>query len=68
MWRVIIFVAVVLFIIYEIMALLQAFNVLKFSNRKVTTTRMLIPFYYWIAPYDEKRKRNHNIPNIHKNK
>ena len=56
MWKVIIFVAVVLFLIYELMALLQAFNVLKFTNRKITTARMLIPFYYWFAPYDEKKK------------
>jgi hypothetical protein len=55
MWRILIFVVVVLYIIYTAMTLLQAFGVIKFTNRKITTGRMFIPFYYWIASYDEKK-------------
>jgi len=54
MWRVIVLVAVVLYLVYDVMALGQAFGLIKFTNRKITTGRMLVPFYYWFAPYDEK--------------
>lgn len=56
MWKVIILVLFVLYLVYLIMALGQAFGVLRFTNRKVTVGRMLIPFYYWFAPENEKKK------------
>lgn len=56
MWKVLIFVFFVLYLIYLIMALGHAFGLLKITNRKITVGRMLVPFYYWIAPNDEKSK------------
>lgn len=55
MWKTIVIVLFVLYILYLIMALGQAFGIIKFTNRKITTGRMLIPFYFWIVPSDEKK-------------
>ena len=57
MWKVIIFVAVVLYITYLLMTFGQAFGFSQYTNRKITVGRMLIPFYYWFAPSSEKRKK-----------
>nr|DAN43825.1 MAG TPA: hypothetical protein [Caudoviricetes sp.] len=35
--------------IYYSMLVLQLFGVIKFTNRKITVTRCLIPFYYWVT-------------------
>lgn len=56
MWKAIIVVLFILYVVYLFMALGQAFNLIKFTNRKVTVFRMLIPFYYWLAPFDESKK------------
>jgi hypothetical protein len=56
MWKAIIVVLFILYVVYLFMALGQAFNLIKFTNRKVTVFRMLIPFYYWFAPFDESKK------------
>ena len=57
MWKVIIFVFFVLYFAYLVMALGQAFGLIKITNRKITVRRMLIPFYYWIAPVNEKSEK-----------
>lgn len=46
-----------LYIAYLAMTLGQAFGILRFTNRKITVSRILIPFYYWIAPTEEKSKK-----------
>lgn len=56
MWRAIVIVLFLLYVVYLFMALGQAFNLIKFTNRKVTVGRMLIPFYYWFASFDEPKK------------
>lgn len=43
-------------LLYYFMVVLQCFNVIIFTNRKLTFKRMLIPFYYWFAPVSEKSK------------
>lgn len=40
MWRVIVLVAVILYLVYDVMALGQAFRLIKFTNRKITTGRL----------------------------
>lgn len=57
MWRIIIVVAVLLYIVYMLMALSQSFGLVKFTNRKITVGRMLVPFYYWFAPTNEKQPK-----------
>lgn len=54
MWKVLIFVLFVLYVVYLLMALGQAFGLVVFTKRKITVGRMLIPFYYWFAPSNEK--------------
>lgn len=58
MWKVIIFVAVMLYLAYLAMTLGQAFGIIQYTNRKITTGRMLVPFYYWFAPSDERKKKS----------
>ena len=58
MWKVLIFVLVVLYIVYLAMALGQAFGIIVFTRRKITVGRMLIPFYYWFASSSEKPQSN----------
>ncbi len=55
MWRIVISVITFAYLIYVIMVLGQAWNLIKFTNRKITVKRMLIPFYYWIASTNEKQ-------------
>lgn len=47
-----------LMVIYYVMMALQCFTNFKMSNRKITMGRCLVPFYYWIAPVNEKKRRN----------
>lgn len=43
--------------IYYGMVLLQCFTPwFKMTNREIRFGRCLIPFYYWIAPVEEKNK------------
>lgn len=58
MWKVLIFVLFVLYIVYLAMSLGQAFGILVFTRRKITVGRMLIPFYYWFASSSEKPQSN----------
>ena len=48
----------ILWIVYAFMMLGQLFDLFKITNRKITFKRMMIPFYYWIAPQQEKTKNN----------
>ena len=41
-------------IAYYAMVLLHCLGMIKFTNRKITFGRLIIPFYYWIAPTNEK--------------
>lgn len=50
----------ILYAIYYVMLISQLFGAFKFTNRKFTFGRCLVPFYYWIAPQDEKRKTTKN--------
>ena len=47
----------ILYAIYYLMVISQLFGVIKFTNRKFTFRRCLVPFYYWIANQDEKRSK-----------
>lgn len=49
-----------LMVIYYVMVALQCFTNFKMSNRKITMGRCLVPFYYWIAPVNEKKRRNYS--------
>lgn len=45
--------------IYYMMLLAQIFSngSFRFTNRRIEFMRCIFPFYYWIAPYDEKPKK-----------
>ena len=56
-----IFLTVVLFLmaIYYAMLILQCFTSwFRMTNREITFGRCVIPFYYWIAPTEEKNKES----------
>lgn len=45
--------------IYYGMVILQCFTSwFKMTNREITFGRCLIPFYYWIAPVEEKKRES----------
>lgn len=46
-----------LWVIYIIFMLCHIYGLFKVTNRKITFWRMIIPFYYWIAPQQEKLKK-----------
>lgn len=48
-FKVMVFVIMLLLAIYYSMLVLQLFGAIKFTNRKITVTRCLIPFYYWVT-------------------
>ena len=65
MWRFIIFCFVVLYCVYYSMVLGQfLFNIISFTNRKLTFFRAIVPFYFWIANTNEKPKRKKVKPII----
>lgn len=53
-----IFITVILFLmaIYYAMLILQCFTSwFKMTNRNITFGRCIVPFYYWIAPVEERK-------------
>ena len=45
---------VFLLVIYYAMLILQTVGVIKFTSRKITISRAIVPFYYWVKPTTEK--------------
>lgn len=57
MWRLLVMLAVILYIIYYIMVVCQFLvGFVQFTNRKMSLIRALIPFYFWMAPTNERAK------------
>ena len=54
MFRIIIVVALLLYIIYYITVIFQFLGLIKMSNRVPNIIRCLIPFYFWIVSNDDK--------------
>ncbi len=48
-FRIICIVIMLLLAIYYGMLVLHLFGAIRFTNRKITVPRCLIPFYYWVA-------------------
>ena len=62
MWRLLIILAVLLYIIYYVTVVCQfLIGMIRFTNRKMRFYRALIPFYFWIAPTNEKIKNTHRV-------
>lgn len=55
--RLVVIAFAILYGIYYFMVISQLFGIIKFTNRKFTFKRCLVPFYYWIANQDEKRSK-----------
>lgn len=59
--RIFVMVFVALMAIYYAMLILQCMtNWFKFTNRDITFGRCIVPFYYWIASVDEKKKETYS--------
>ena len=46
--------------IYYIMLIGHLMDKIKFTRRKLTFIRCVIPFYYWIASVDEPKQKKNN--------
>ena len=64
MFRIIIIVALLLYIIYYLTVILQFLGLIKMSNRTRSLIRCLIPFYFWIVSNDDKIKYIEIKPNF----
>ena len=65
MWRLLIMLAVILYVIYYTTVVCQfLLGIMQFTNRKMKFYRVLIPFYFWVAPTNEKIKNTHRIKQI----
>lgn len=65
MWRLLVILTIVLYITYYVSVIYQfLFGIIHFTNRKMKFYRALIPFYFWIAPTNEKIKNTHKIKPI----
>ena len=65
MWRLLIMLAVILYVIYYTTVVCQfLFGIMQFTNRKMKFYRVLIPFYFWVAPTNEKIKNTHEVKPI----
>lgn len=54
--RLIMTIVFVLLVIYYGMIVAQLGGYLKITNRRMEFGRLIVPFYYWIAPQSEKPK------------
>jgi len=54
--RLIITIVFVLLVIYYGMVVAQLGGFLRITNRRMEFGRLIVPFYYWIAPQSEKPK------------
>ena len=70
MWRLLIFLIIVLYLVYYATVVMQfLFEVIHFTNRKLSLFRSLVPFYFWFAPINEKTKpEKQRVKPIVKNK
>lgn len=65
MWRLLIMLAVILYVIYYTTVVCQfLLGIMQFTNRKMKFYRALIPFYFWVAPANEKIKNTHRVKPI----
>ena len=65
MWRLLIMLAVILYVIYYTTVVCQfLLGIMQFTNRKMKFYRALIPFYFWVAPTNEKIKNTHRVKPI----
>ena len=65
MWRLLVMLAVILYVVYYVTVVFQfLFGIAQFTNRKMRFYRALIPFYFWIAPTNEKIKNTRRIKPI----
>jgi hypothetical protein len=55
--RVLILAFAFLCIIYYTMLVAQLANFIKFTKREITFFKGLVPFYFWIVPQEEIKKR-----------
>lgn len=56
MYRIIVLVTVILYTVYWVTVILHIARIVTITNRKIKLYRLAIPFYYWIAPVNEKNK------------
>lgn len=64
MFRIIIIVALLLYIIYYLTVIFQFLGFIKMSNKTLNIIRCLIPFYFWFASNDDKIKYIEIKPNF----
>ena len=65
MWRLLVILTIVLYVTYYISVIYQfLFGIVQFTNRKMKFYRALIPFYFWIAPTNERVKNTRKIKPI----
>ena len=65
MWRLLVMLAVILYVIYYVTVVCQfLLGIIQFTNRKMRFYRVLIPFYFWIAPTNEKIKNTRRVKPI----
>ena len=65
MWRLLVILTIVLYVTYYISVIYQfLFGIVQFTNRKMKFYRALIPFYFWIAPTNEKIKNTRRVKPI----
>lgn len=65
MWRLLIMLAVILYVVYYTTVVCQfLLGIIQFTNRKMRFYRALIPFYFWIAPTNEKIKNTRRVKPI----
>lgn len=64
MFKIIIVVALLLYIIYYLTVIFQFLGLIKMSNRTPNIIRCIIPFYFWIVSNDDKIKYIEIKPNF----
>lgn len=57
MYRLLALLFVFTYIAYYVTVFLDIAGIIRLTNRKVSFIRLLIPFYFWIAPFHEKDRK-----------
>ena len=64
MWRFLVLLVALLYIVYYMTVILHYLGIVSLTCRRMTFIRNLVPFYYWIAPRNEKPKRKRIVKPI----
>lgn len=61
MYRLLVILFAFVYLSYYATLFADVAGLIRITNRKITVLRFIVPFYYWFAPFNEKKNRKVKI-------